>query len=316
LAERRYQLFEGSKEETWALLQDLAGGFLMLVPVEYRPGQDRLLKAEWDIPNYWHGKPGADAFRRHAQSALASLGWISKPQSIPGLPIGWAPSTHVEVVAPEDVDVMSVTLDARQYRPASNDVAQSRRTIYNKPRTVVNVSPLVSFARTPGPDEERDILKARSDEATVEVRFRTPPHGVIMAATAVAVPLTILVWFAAANLGTVIARRSRPCCSSSRRSLPRTSYDPASTPSPGVCSRACACAGSASRSARCSSPRCWACGRSPSRWPSGLLRARHPRRRSAVDCRAHTGPCAARFPRCRRSPARGPSSAPCPAPGG
>jgi hypothetical protein len=36
-------------DQTKAVVQDLAGGFLMLVPVEYQPGVDRLLKAEWNV---------------------------------------------------------------------------------------------------------------------------------------------------------------------------------------------------------------------------------------------------------------------------
>lgn len=91
-------------DQTKAVVQDLAGGFLMLVPVEYRPGVDRLLKAEWNVPNYWIGQRGANGPMRWAQSFLASIGWADKRQNIPNLQIGWSRSTHVEVVAPEDVD--------------------------------------------------------------------------------------------------------------------------------------------------------------------------------------------------------------------
>ena len=131
------------EDETKAVVRDLAGGFLMLVPVTYEPGVDRLLKAEWDIPNYWRGKRDGAGLPRWAMSCLASVGWADKRQNIPALQIGWARSTHVEVVAPADVEMSSVSLLAEQYdaEETKTGPVTTLRTVFNKPRATINVAP-------------------------------------------------------------------------------------------------------------------------------------------------------------------------------
>jgi hypothetical protein len=62
------------QDEVRSLLRDLARGFLMLVPVTYEPGVDRLLKAEWDFPNYWRGRPGDHCGVAERRSVRPPLG--------------------------------------------------------------------------------------------------------------------------------------------------------------------------------------------------------------------------------------------------
>ncbi|HMJ35734.1 MAG TPA: hypothetical protein VK501_17655 [Baekduia sp.] len=163
------------EDEVRAIVRDLAGGFLMLVPVTYEPGVDRLLKAEWDIPNYWRGR--RDTTRPALlwlQSALASIGWADKRQNIPDLQLGWARSTHVEVVAPEDVEMSAVTLEAWQYEPGESAPARTARTVFDKPRATINIAPLVAFdpfERDANVREQaaRKLLQARPDRTAAVV---------------------------------------------------------------------------------------------------------------------------------------------------
>jgi hypothetical protein len=198
------------EDQTKAVVRDLAGGFLMLVPVEYRPGVDRLLKAEWNVPNYWMGQSGTNGLGRWAQSCLASIGWADKRQNIPNLQIGWARSTHVEVAAPEDVEMTGVSLRAEQFDAAYADrgSVKTTRNVYNKPRTTINIAPRMSFSplkRDPAAREERirELVQARGDTAAVELRFRSPASGVLIAATIASILLSVLMWVASERLASL-----------------------------------------------------------------------------------------------------------------
>lgn len=189
------------------MLQDLAAGFLMLVPVAYRPGVDRLLKAEWDVPAYWIGGQGV---RRHVQSWLAAISWADKRQIIPSLQIGYARSTHVEVAAPEGVEMTAVSLEAEQYdadHPTHGPVTTAR-TVFNKPRATINIAPRVRFSPLDPDGARREhatqaLLQARGDEARVEIRFRSPASGVLVAATTASGMLAVLIWVASAHLASL-----------------------------------------------------------------------------------------------------------------
>lgn len=197
-------------DEIRAVVRDLASGFLMLVPVSYQPGEDRVLKAEWDVPNYWHGRrEGRRLYRlgRRVLSCLASIGWSDKRQLIPELQIGWGRSTHVEVVAPPDVSMASAALRSVQYAaPGTSKTAV--RTVFNKPRTTINIAPRVEYDPYEKDAKKREAvataaLQCRRDEASLELRFRSPPAGVLVAATTAAAMLTSLVWVASEHLDTL-----------------------------------------------------------------------------------------------------------------
>ena len=198
------------KDETRAVVRDLAGGFLMLVPVTYEPGADRLIKAEWDIPNYWRGTGDRARIRRWIHSGLASVGWVDKRQNIPDLQIGWARSTHVEVVAPEDVELSSVRLEADQCVVENGEEQRvtSERRVFDKPRTTINVAPRIRFSPFEADPELRadmaqELLQARGDKASIEVQFRSPASGVLMAATVASCMLTMLLWVAGEHLASL-----------------------------------------------------------------------------------------------------------------
>jgi hypothetical protein len=194
-----------AEDETKAVVRDLARGFLMLVPVTYEPDADRLIKAEWDVPNYWHGKRGGNRLALWAQSGLASIGWADKRQHLPALQIGWSRSTHVEIVAPADVQMSAVSLEAEQYDPATKATVRTVRTVYNKPRATINVAPRVPFNpfekdRSLREASARQLLQARGDTGAVDIRFRSPASGVLVAATVASAMLTALIWVAGEHL--------------------------------------------------------------------------------------------------------------------
>jgi hypothetical protein len=200
------------EDETRALVEDLAGGFLMLVPVTYAPGVDRLLKAEWDVPNYWHGRRDKQRIRRHAQSALASVGWADKVQSIPELQFGWARTTHVEIVAPAEVQMSEASLNVTQYDPDPKFrepvSTPALRTAFNKPCATLNASPRIAFDPYE-PDVERreqaigELLQCRGDTGSVDLRFRSPAHGVLLATTTASAVIVALLWFVQGTLATL-----------------------------------------------------------------------------------------------------------------
>jgi hypothetical protein len=194
------------EDENKAIVRDLAGGFLMLVPVTYEAGGERLLKAEWELPNYWHGRREAVwryRLYRRGQTMLASVGWADKRQSIPTIQIGWARSTHVEVVTPPDVRLRSAALHTKQFK-TENTTLEAVHTVYNRPSATINTSPLIRYQ--PGADRTEDdenatrTLLCRDDSGSVELRFRSPPYGVPAAATIACAALTVLLWVASEHL--------------------------------------------------------------------------------------------------------------------
>jgi len=198
------------EDETRSLVEDLAGGFLMLVPVTYAPGVDRLLKAEWDLPNYWHGQRDKRRIRRHAQSALASVGWADKVQRIPDLQFGWARTTHVEIVSPAEVRMSEASLNVTQYDPnlRAPVVTRGLRTAFEKPCATLNASPRIAFDPYE-PDVERreqaigELLQCRGDIGSVDLLFRSPAHGVLLATTTASAVIVALLWFVQGTLATL-----------------------------------------------------------------------------------------------------------------
>jgi hypothetical protein len=97
-------------ENVKALVQELAGGFLLLVPIELVPGKRRIIKFSYDAE--LRRFMGADEGRASAvaNTIVSSFGWVARIESFHDLPVGWSASYHAEVVPPPDAFTAQVSL--------------------------------------------------------------------------------------------------------------------------------------------------------------------------------------------------------------
>ena len=95
-----------------ALISELAEGFVLLVPVSYRPGQRRLLKFTYDAAHPLRTGAGAAEDQPLSKARLwmlrsvASLGLAPKVERFKGLQLGWSDSYHVEIDPPPETDIL------------------------------------------------------------------------------------------------------------------------------------------------------------------------------------------------------------------
>jgi hypothetical protein len=191
-----------AEDEAKALLRDLADGFLLLVPIEYRHERDRVVKLEWELPNFWHGRTNQNRVLLYLQSFLASIAWADKRQNIPDLQLGWARSTHIEVVAPDDVELTAASLNVVQYDPALRGPVgvDALRVAYDRPRLNLNTSIRVAFDPDTPDEADQDVVLARGDTGSVDVLMRTPAAGVLVAALVASAITSVLLWIVAGRL--------------------------------------------------------------------------------------------------------------------
>jgi hypothetical protein len=153
-----------------ALCEDLRDGFMLLVPMQYEPGRPRLIKwtADGTIP--WHGHHPSDETR--LMRSATWLGLLDKVHSFPDLAIGLSESYHVEVVAPEDVEISDAFLVATQWAPAGTGPGRIQTEIASvaeqHERAHMNVA-----VRAPHGLTER----ARGDRGTVVLTLRARRTG-------------------------------------------------------------------------------------------------------------------------------------------
>jgi hypothetical protein len=194
-------------DERSALVQDLGDGFLLMVPVEYEPGRDRLIKLAFDTPHYWHGEqPG---WRDRGRSALASLGLADKEQKFERISIGLARGTHFQLNAPANVDLAEAWIDVRQYDPDRGEIEliDRRQVVYDRPRAELNVSLRAAYDpdQPPVPDDPndpddpanvsyRDFVSCRQDTANIEVRLCPSARDVFAGALVICLLTTPLLW--------------------------------------------------------------------------------------------------------------------------
>jgi hypothetical protein len=199
------------RDERFELLDELAEGFLLMVPVAYDPGRDRVLKVSFDAAHAWHPGGGSRG-QKLWFSGLASLGLREKEQAVAhGFSIGQSISSHFQVAAPPDVDLAKAWLEVGQYDPEdplqndSEHPAPSlprvcRKPVVDRPVAELNVGVKAQwdFACPPQPEPEpgsseaaqaeaayRDLLACRGDRATLWVRFALPTRGVFVVACVV-----------------------------------------------------------------------------------------------------------------------------------
>lgn len=106
--------------------------------------------------------------------------------------------------------ITAVSLNVVQYdRHLGPDVeVQGLRRVYNKPRATINVSPRLPFDsyetdRDVRDEAATDLLQCRSDSASVDLLFRSPASGVLVAATMACAMLSALIWLAAESLSSI-----------------------------------------------------------------------------------------------------------------
>jgi hypothetical protein len=178
-----------------ALLKELRGGFLMLVPVEYQPGENHIFKLLWSTRFTWRNPGIAGGLR----SAAASLGLLDKEIVIDDeLSIGFAYSTHFELRPPEGVRNLETTLSRVQ--PHDDEGASyelvAERIVYNNPQATVNAS-----IRDP-----EDVVASRADLGALTIRLRPRLGGTFLAIVVLATLTAALMWVIAARLGELDAQ--------------------------------------------------------------------------------------------------------------
>jgi hypothetical protein len=154
-----------------ALLDDLQGGFMMMIPVIYEAGASHLFKVEWSTRFLWSG----ERVGSRARTVAASLGLIDKRLRFPALDIGTAHSTHFEFVAPEDVHILEGILDTG--RPDQMPVTEP-----SQPRVDLHT----------GVADWENPIASRADRATASIAL-VPRTGGPFAAIVVLAWLTCLV---------------------------------------------------------------------------------------------------------------------------
>ncbi|MGH2948555.1 MAG: hypothetical protein ACRDPC_20245 [Solirubrobacteraceae bacterium] len=184
------------------LLEKLANGFLMLVPVEYNPCLDRVLKLEYRVVQEWSGRGRRSSTRRLANE-LASIGWLDKVQDFEPLRIGWAQGSHFEFEAPEEVELAEARLDTVQFDERFDDRVQFRRrvVVYDRPQVDLNVSPRVVHDPHDADDASlQALMRCRYDTASVRLRLAPPLTGVFAAAVLTSMVISVLLWLVFARL--------------------------------------------------------------------------------------------------------------------
>jgi hypothetical protein len=89
------------------IITGLTEGFLQLVQIGYEPDQERRIETEYDLPLPWPKHPN--------NKWLVELGALSQQRTFKPVSIGRARGTHIEFVAPGDMDLISASLQGQQY---------------------------------------------------------------------------------------------------------------------------------------------------------------------------------------------------------
>ena len=103
--------------ESELLTDDLTNGFLYAVVLEYRPGLTHVVELAYDVRQPW-SNPNAG----RTEQFLIALGALPRPLRLADLGIGRALSTHVELVAPADTDIVSARINVEQYDTATDSL--------------------------------------------------------------------------------------------------------------------------------------------------------------------------------------------------
>ncbi len=100
-----------------SLIEELADGFLLLVPTKYEPGSRQLVKLSYDAPLR---KPARGRRQRLYVAATrlgSGLGWTGRREDFEEIQVGWAESYHVEVNPPQDTWIAEAALEVNGEKP-------------------------------------------------------------------------------------------------------------------------------------------------------------------------------------------------------
>lgn len=117
------------------IIRDLAEGFLQLVQLPYEPGRQREIAVAYDARQEWDHESAVTPTRARATRALTALGGLPRIVEFSDIAIGRSQSTHVEIVAPDEMQLLIGTLEGSQYD--TGDLAareRARRTFLRKRR--------------------------------------------------------------------------------------------------------------------------------------------------------------------------------------
>lgn len=147
------------------LIKELAGGFLLLVPMGYQPEVRKLVKFSYDASRRQSdeldfgklieqatpgdraaleavfGRPDSNAAgRRYRQvrNLLAQAGLAARLEDIEDVQLGWSQSYHVELVPPGEMRVAEATIEPREQPPLrDNNRFRPHMHVRDQPRDSV-----------------------------------------------------------------------------------------------------------------------------------------------------------------------------------
>ena len=190
------------------IIRQLTDGFLELVQVEYQPWRERRIELEHDLRLPWPEHP----------NWLVELGALSQQRTFKPVSIGRARSTHVEFVAPDDMDLVSSSLHGTQYDTLSDSHQELRLQAFSyersRERAELHVTLLAGSeihdwsAVTPEagrvltPHEKRTQLQIEgaSDSATATVSLLPRRSGTVPAAGIASIATAITLGLFASRL--------------------------------------------------------------------------------------------------------------------
>lgn len=190
------------------IIRQLTEGFLELVQVEYQPWRERRIELEHDLRLPWPEHP----------KWLVELGALSQQRTFKPVSIGRARSTHVEFVAPDDMDLVSSSLHGTQYDTLSDRYQELRVHAFSwersRERAELHVALLAGSeihdwspvppegGRVLTPHEKRTQLQIEgaSDSATATVSLLARRSGTVPAAAIASIATAITLALFASRL--------------------------------------------------------------------------------------------------------------------
>ena len=176
------------------LVDELTTGFLQLVQLPYDPGRHRVVKVAYDVAQPWD-ETGPDV---RFGSALRGLGALPRRRTFE-LNIGQGLGHHVEVLAPEDTEIIAARLRGTQWssRAGSAQPLLVRVKGRSRSRAHAYVRLVAGEEGAPDPGVLRELRSlGRGDKAEFRVALAPRRAGVVAVATATAVftALTMIVF--------------------------------------------------------------------------------------------------------------------------
>ena len=190
------------------IIRQLTEGFLELVQIEYEPWRERRIELEHDVRLPWPEHP----------KWLLELGALSQQRTFKPVSIGRARSTHVEFVAPEDMDLVSSSLHGMQYDTLRDSYQELRVQAFSHERSreraelhvallagseIHNwtvIPPEAGRAMTPHEKRTQLQIEGASDSATATVSLLTRRSGTVPAAGIASIATAITLGLFASRL--------------------------------------------------------------------------------------------------------------------